>query len=82
MENNNNNNEFVDLTEQVKEMKREFQRQTMTIAELQEVLGLSYNKTRELVHHEDFPKVKVGRFYRIIISEVPKWLKDHIGMTV
>lgn len=77
-----NNNEFVDLTEQVKEMKREFQRQTMTVKELQEVLGLSYNKTMELVHHNDFPKIKIGRIYRVIISEVPKWLKDHIGMVM
>lgn len=78
----NNNNEFVDLTEQVKEMKREFQRQTMKVEELQEVLGLSRNKTMELVKRDDFPKIKIGRIYRIIISEVPGWLKDHIGMTI
>lgn len=77
-----NNNQFIDLTEEVKEMKRELQRQTMTIAELQQVLGLSYAKTMEIVHQKDFPKIKAGRRYLIIISEVSNWLKDHIGLVI
>jgi excisionase family DNA binding protein len=57
-------------------------KKTLTIKELQSILGLGYQKTMELVHRDDFPKIVVGRRILIIRSKLDEWIDNNIGLSI
>lgn len=67
---------------QSKSENNEIRRKTLSIKELQQILGLSYQKTMDLVHRDDFPKLKVGRRILIISSKLDEWIENNIGLSI
>ena len=63
------------LFEAIETVKRS-QRLTMTVAELQEALGISYVTASNLTLQKDFPSFRIGR--RILINRegLGKWMKE------
>ncbi|SCK01435.1 Helix-turn-helix domain [uncultured Clostridium sp.] len=57
-------------------------KKTLSIKQLQQVLGLGYTKTLEIVNAEGFPRIKVGRRTIIIASKLDEWLENNIGLTI
>ena len=57
-------------------------RKTSTVKELQETLGLGYQKTMELIHRDDFPKIIVGKRILIVNSKLDLWLENNIGLSL
>lgn len=54
----------------------------ISVKEFQELIGLSYQRTMDLIHRDDFPKLKVGRRILIISSKLDEWLESNIGLTL
>ncbi len=52
----------------------------MTPKEFSKEYGIGWNKTYELVHMSDFPKIKNGNRILIIRSLVEDWFKKNIGL--
>lgn len=66
----------VDLTEKVKEQKKNIERQTLNIKELAQVMGCGENKARQIVRSKGFPCIKVGNRYLVPIAKFEEWLND------
>lgn len=66
----------VDLTEKVKEQKKNIERQTLNIKELAQVMGCGENKARQIVRSKGFPCIKVGNRYLVPIKKFEAWLND------
>ena len=64
------------------EYHNDISKKTISIKQLQQILGLGYQKTMELVHRDDFPKITVGRRILIIHSKLDKWLEENIGLSM
>lgn len=64
------------------EYHNDISRKTSTVKELQETLGLGYQKTMELVHRDDFPKIIVGKRILIVNSKLDIWLENNIGLSL
>lgn len=48
----------------------------MTPKDISDILGISRNKTYEILHSKDFPAFKFGKQYRVHRSKFLMWLKD------
>ena len=48
----------------------------MTVLDVAEVMGISRNSAYELVHSKGFPKVTVGKMYRIPKVRFEQWLNS------
>ena len=66
----------VDLTEKVKEQKKNIERQTLNIKELAKVMGCGENKARQIVRSKGFPCIKVGNRYLVPIAKFEEWLNN------
>ncbi|SPZ49724.1 Uncharacterised protein [Sarcina ventriculi] len=68
-----------ELTEKVQAHKHKVERKTISVRELADILGVSYNKANILTHRNDAPVLVIGRTRRIIISKIDSWLDNMIG---
>lgn len=50
--------------------------------DIQNHLGISKNKTYNLIQLKGFPKIQIGNQYFIPYEEYLKWLKKNIGSTI
>lgn len=48
----------------------------LTPKDIQKHLGFGKDKTYELISQSDFPKIQIGREYRIPIEEYKKYLQN------
>lgn len=48
----------------------------MTVLDVAEVMGISRNTAYELVHSKGFPKITVGKMYRIPKVRFAEWLNS------
>jgi excisionase family DNA binding protein len=48
--------------------------QLISVVELQALLGIGRDTAYNLVRKKDFPSVKLGREYRIMVSGLNEWL--------
>lgn len=55
-------------------------RLTIDVKEAAAILGIGMNNMYRLLESEDFPKVKIGRQYKIIRSLLPDWLEKNKGL--
>lgn len=72
-------NIIEELTEKVQTHKQKVERKTISVKELADILGVSYNKANTLTHRDDAPILVIGRTRRIIISKIDSWLDSMIG---
>ena len=49
----------------------------LTPKEIAKILKISMDKTYELIQSPGFPKIKIGRQYRISEEEFNKWIKKY-----
>jgi len=63
----------------IQEYRERLQKKTCNIKELAEILGVSVDKARRITRIEGFPKIKIGRDIRIILSKLDEWLENNIG---
>ena len=68
MEDEVNNNKFND----------EF----ITPEDIMKHLKIGRNKTYQLIHLSNFPKIKIGNTYRIPKNKYLKWLSDNMRKTI
>jgi len=59
-------------------MKQKF---VLTPKEAAKILGVGENKIYQLVKTEGFPKLMIGKMYRIPMLEFEQWVKDNITVT-
>jgi excisionase family DNA binding protein len=50
----------------------------LTPKDIQKILGFSKQKTYDLISQNDFPKIKIGRSYRIPSSEFDGFMKRYL----
>ncbi len=72
-------NIIEELTEKVQAHKQKIERKTISVRELANILGISYNKANSLSHRNDAPVLIIGRTRRIVISKIDLWLDNMIG---
>ncbi|WP_288222551.1 helix-turn-helix domain-containing protein [uncultured Clostridium sp.] len=72
----------LDCKTQYFKHNNDISKKTISIKQLQQILGLGYQKTMELVHRDDFPKIKIGRRILIINSKLDEWLEKNIGLSI
>ncbi|WP_243190632.1 helix-turn-helix domain-containing protein [Clostridium gallinarum] len=65
--------------EKYQDYRRTIEKKTCKIQDLAEMLDISMDKARRIARIETFPKVKIGRDTRIILSKLDEWLEEHIG---
>lgn len=51
------------------------ERMTLSVAEVQQALGVGRNTVYELVNRSDFPKIRVGRKIIVPRDAFAKWLE-------
>lgn len=51
--------------------------QILTPKEISKILKISMDKTYELIQSPGFPKLKIGRQYRIPEEEFNKWIRKY-----
>lgn len=51
----------------------------ITVQEFAYEYGIGVNKSYEIVHKKDFPKIKIGRKILIIRDKVDKFFDENIG---
>lgn len=74
-------NQFIDITNRIKEHEKKVEQKTVSVKEFSEILGCSYAKALRLVHHEKCPCFRIGnKGYRIIISKIDDFLDELIGV--
>lgn len=74
-------NQFIDITNRIKEHEKKIEQKTISVKEFSQILGCSYQKALRLVHHEKCPCFRVGtKGYRIIISKIDTFLDELIGV--
>lgn len=71
-----------DLTEKIKEHKKNVERKTYSVKELATILGISENKARQLTHAKDFPVIVLGKKRLTVISKLDEWLESHLGVAL
>ena len=69
----------VDLTEKVKEQKRNIEKKTLNVKELAQVLGVGQTKARELCKTKGFPVIKLGNKYLVPIARLDEWINNNVG---
>ena len=65
-----------------KHLDNDLKRLTISVKEFQQSIGLSYQKTMDLVHRDDFPKLKVGRRILIVSSKLDEWIENNIVLSI
>ena len=65
-----------DLTEKVHKQKKNIERQTLTVKELAQVMGIGENSARQLTKRKGFPVVRVGSRILIPIRKFEDWLNN------
>ena len=65
--------------EKYQNYRKTIEKKTCKIKDLAEILDISMDKARRIARIETFPKVKIGRDTRIILSKLDEWLEEHIG---
>ena len=55
------------------------ERMTLSVAEVQQALGVGRNTVYELVSRNDFPKIRVGRKIIVPRDAFAKWLERQPG---
>lgn len=70
---------MIDLTEMIKEQKRDISRKTCSVKEFAEMINASENKARQLTHAQGFPVIVLGKKRLIVLSKVDEWLERNIG---
>ncbi|MDB1956620.1 helix-turn-helix domain-containing protein [Clostridium tertium] len=65
--------------EKYQNYRRTIEKKTCKIPEFAEMLDISMDKARRIVRIETFPKIKIGRDTRIILSKLDEWLEENIG---
>ncbi|MDB2122848.1 helix-turn-helix domain-containing protein [Clostridium paraputrificum] len=63
----------------IQEYREKIKKKTCNIKELSEILGVSEAKARRIARIEGFPKLKIGRDIRVILSKLDDFLEEHIG---
>ena len=58
------------------EVREDKNNQILTPKEISKILKISMDKTYELIQSPGFPKLKIGRQYRIPKEEFDKWVKS------
>lgn len=66
----------VDLTEKVKDYRKNLERSTLTVKELAQVMGIGENSARQLTKRKGFPVVRVGSRILIPIRRFDDWLNN------
>lgn len=69
----------TDLTEKVKEQKKNIEKRTLSVKELAQVMGIGENKARQLCKSKGFPCIKVGNRILIPITRFEEWLNNSVG---
>lgn len=59
--------------------KQKDERLTIGVKEAAEILGIGRNNLYAMMQCDGFPKIKVGKNYRIIKSRLTWWLENNIG---
>ena len=59
--------------------KIDYNSKLITVKEFANEYGIGINKSYEIVHKKDFPKVKIGRKIFIIRDKVDKFFDENIG---
>lgn len=54
----------------------------LTPADIAVILGISRNKTYEVLHSKGFPSFQIGKQYRIHREQFIQWLNTSSGKTV
>ena len=65
-----------DLTAKVNEQKKNIERQTLTVKELAQVMGIGENSARQLTRRKGFPVIRVGSRILIPIRKFEDWLNN------
>lgn len=66
----------IDLTEKVKEHRKNLERSTLTVKELAQVMGIGENSARKLTKQKGFPVVRVGSRILIPAKKFEIWLNN------
>ena len=45
-----------------------------TVAELRKLLNIGRDTAYNLVRRKDFPSIKLGKEYRVLVDQLPAWL--------
>jgi excisionase family DNA binding protein len=48
----------------------------INVNELKEYLGCSTNMAYKLVKQRNFPSIKIGKRYKIMVEKIPDWLEN------
>ncbi|MGB9866936.1 MAG: helix-turn-helix domain-containing protein [Bacillota bacterium] len=48
----------------------------LTVRQLQRILQVGKGTAYELLHRADFPKIKVGRVWRVPVDGLARWLAE------
>ena len=59
------------------EVREDKKDKILTPKEVSKILKISMDKTYELIQSPGFPKIKIGRQYRISEEEFDKWIKRY-----
>lgn len=54
----------------------------LTPADIASILGISRNKTYEVLHAQDFPAFQIGKQYRVHREQFIQWLNTSSRKTV
>lgn len=69
-----------DLTEKVKEQKKDIERKTLSIEEFAEIMDIGRDAARQMCRSSNPPPyIKIGNRYRIISSRLDQWIDSIIG---
>lgn len=52
-------------------------KEILTVKDIKNSLGCGINRAYDIIHQEDFPKIKIGNRYYIPKEEYYKWLKNY-----
>lgn len=45
-------------------------------------LGIGETNMRKLVKRKDFPKIMIGNQAKIVVSKIPEFLENHVGLKI
>ena len=64
-----------EFEEEVKQMEKEF----YTVEEVREILNISKYTVYQLINQPDFPKLKIGKSYRIPVKDFYQFIRAYLG---
>lgn len=64
------------LSEQIEAHEKELIKKLGTYKDLALILGISLNKSQELMRRKDAPVIRIGRNKYIVLSKIDAWLED------